>query len=152
MQLTRFSDLALRTLMRLGEGSAIDGPRMTVAELASAVEAPEGHVAKVVSRLARIGVVRSLRGRTGGVVLEDSAAARSVGSLLRELEPQTPVIDCIRPSPCPYLEGDCLLRHRLADATESFYRSLDDLRVADLIADASKARGKPVALGLPHTP
>ena len=151
MQLTRFSDLALRTLMRLGEASAAPTTRMTVAELAVAIEAPDTHVAKVVSRLARLGVVRSIRGRSGGVLLAESAPAVSVGALLRELEPDSPVIDCSAPSPCPYLEGDCLLRHRLADATEAFYRSLDDLRVADLIADAARARRGAVPLGLPHT-
>nr|WP_255520441.1 Rrf2 family transcriptional regulator [Corynebacterium marambiense] len=150
--MTRFSDLALRTLMRLGEASAVDAPRMTVADLAEAIEAPDTHVAKVVSRLAKLGVVRSVRGRSGGVLLVETAPTLSVGLLLRELEPATPVIDCSAPSPCPYLEGDCLLRHRLAAATEAFYRSLDDLRVADLIADAVRPREIPVPLGLPHTP
>nr|WP_272493954.1 Rrf2 family transcriptional regulator [Corynebacterium pygosceleis] len=150
--MTRFSDLGLRILMRLGEASATDSPRMTVADLADAIEAPETHVAKIVSRLAGIGVVRSVRGRAGGVQLAESAPSLSVGRLLREMEPKTPVIDCSAPSPCPYLEGDCLLRHRLAAATEAFYRSLDDLHVADLIADASRPRDTPVSLGLPHTP
>ncbi|MBV7294128.1 RrF2 family transcriptional regulator [Corynebacterium sp. TAE3-ERU16] len=151
MQLTRFSDLALRTLMRLGEASAVGATRVTVADLAAAIEAPDTHVAKVVSRLAKLGVVRSIRGRSGGVLLSESAPTHSVGALLRELEPKSPVIDCSVPSPCPYLEGDCLLRHRLADATEAFYRSLDDLRVADLIADAAPARRGAVPLGLPHS-
>ncbi|GAA2435522.1 hypothetical protein GCM10010405_18270 [Streptomyces macrosporus] len=54
MRLTKFTDLALRVVMRL---AVTDGPETaTSREVAAAVAAPYTHVSKVVSRLRHLGV------------------------------------------------------------------------------------------------
>ncbi|KIX64184.1 transcriptional regulator, partial [Streptomyces sp. MBRL 10] len=64
MRLTRFTDLALRTLMRLAVEET-DLP--TTREVASSMEVPYTHTAKVVARLQHLGLVEARRGRGGGL-------------------------------------------------------------------------------------
>lgn len=152
MQLTRFSDLGLRAVMRLGEiAQAADvnvapAPRTTVATLAADINASYAHVARVVAALAELNVVRSERGRSGGIYLHDGAFETSVGWLLRQLEGDREVVNCADPE-CPYAGRDCLLRHRLAAAREAFFASLDDLTVRELVV--KHAPDGPAPLGLP---
>lgn len=153
MHLTRFSDLGLRIVMRLGESGngSVDkrARRETVAAIAESINASRDHVARVVAKLTALEVVRSERGRAGGVYLNDTAPERSVGWLLRELEGSGEVINCIEPE-CPYAARDCLLRHRLAAAKEAFFASLDDFTVGELIsATVNTAPPGAVGLGLP---
>lgn len=148
MHLTRFSDLGLRLVLRLGEYSKNigieSGRRSTVANLAADINGSEAHVARVVAKLAELGIVRSVRGRSGGVYLDDAAYDMTVGQVLRLLEGSGEVVNC---EECPYVSRNCLLRHRLAAAKEAFFASMDDLTLADLLQDNEQKTV--VALGLP---
>ncbi|HSA51042.1 MAG TPA: Rrf2 family transcriptional regulator [Yinghuangia sp.] len=131
MRLTKFTDLALRAVMRL----AVSGgdPALTTREVAAAVDVPYTHMAKAVSRLNELGVVHARRGRGGGLELTVLGHRASVGWLVRELEGKEEVVECEGDSPCP-LRGACRLRRALRDAQEAFYASLDSLTVADLVS------------------
>ncbi|MYM19698.1 transcriptional regulator [Brevibacterium sp. 5221] len=137
MELTRFTDLALRALMRI----AAQPERVTAAQLAAQVAAPPAFMAKVVTRLSGMELVDARRGRTGGLTLAPGVLERSVGGIVRELE-AGPVIDCLHPEPCPLLTGGCLLRAALGRAQEAFYASLDPIRLRDLVP-AAAARPAP---------
>ncbi|WP_194860401.1 Rrf2 family transcriptional regulator, partial [Dietzia sp. SYD-A1] len=71
MQLSRFSDLALRALMRLAVADG-RGDRMTAGGIAESVNASTSHVAKTVSRLVELGLVESRRGRGGGLAITEA--------------------------------------------------------------------------------
>ncbi|MET7298545.1 Rrf2 family transcriptional regulator [Embleya sp. NPDC005575] len=131
MQLTRFTDLALRAVMRLAV--AEKNQALTTREVAEAVEVPYTHMAKAVSRLGELGVVHARRGRGGGLELTVLGHRASVGWLVRELEGEGEVVVCDGESPCP-LRGACRLRRALRQAQDAFYSSLDSLTVADLVS------------------
>lgn len=133
MRLTKFTDLALRVVLRLAhvdDGSV----RITAKEVAVAVGAPHTHVAKVVSKLRHLDVVEARRGRNGGLTLTDTGWAASVGWIVRELEGSADVVGCLDNPPCPLLRG-CKLRGALRVAQEAFFASLDPIIVRDLVAD-----------------
>jgi Rrf2 family transcriptional regulator, nitric oxide-sensitive transcriptional repressor len=133
MQLTRFTDLGLRTMMLLAAGEAVEH-RVTTGTIALGAAASENHVAKAVSRLADLGMVHARRGRAGGLTLTDAGRQVSAGWLIRRLEGDKDVIDCDGDNPCPLLPA-CRLRRALAEAKEAFYRELDRYTVSDLITD-----------------
>lgn len=135
MRLTKFTDLALRAVMRLAvSGNDGDDAALTTREVAAAVDVPYTHMAKAVSRLNELGVVHARRGRGGGLELTVLGRRASVGWLVRELEGKgEEVVECEGDSPCP-LRGACRLRRALRDAQEAFYASLDPLTVADLVS------------------
>ncbi|KUH73675.1 transcriptional regulator [Mycolicibacterium novocastrense] len=134
MQLTRFTDLGLRTMMLLAAGEA-EERRVTTRSIAVGAHASENHVAKAVARLAELGVVSTQRGRVGGLTLTAAGREASLGWLIRRLEGDREVIDCDGTHPCPLVSA-CRLRRALADAKEAFYRELDRHTIADLTRDA----------------
>lgn len=130
MQLTRFTDLGLRTMMLLAAGDAADR-RITTRSIATGADASEHHVAKAVARLVDLGMVNAKRGRVGGLSLTEDGRTVSLGWLVRRLEGDAEVIDCAGDRPCPLIAG-CRLRRVLAEAKEAFYRELDNHTLQDL--------------------
>jgi Rrf2 family nitric oxide-sensitive transcriptional repressor len=83
-------------------------------------------------RLRELGLVESVRGRTGGVRISPAGRTATVGWLLRQLDPRTDVADCETPhGDCP-LSGGCGLRMALRRAREAFYAELDGTVIAEL--------------------
>ncbi|MEU1280892.1 Rrf2 family transcriptional regulator [Streptomyces sp. NPDC005805] len=144
MRLTKFTDLALRSVMRLAV--CADGEVLTTREVAEAMDVRQTHAAKAVSRLQHLGVVEARRGRGGGLALTGFGRSASVGWLVRQLEGEEEVVACDDP-PCP-LRGACRLRGALRAAQEAFYTALDPLTVADLVASPTG----PVLVGLGAPP
>lgn len=130
MRLTRFTDVALRVLMRLAVVENEDPP--TTREVAATMEVPYTHTAKVVARLQHLGLVEARRGRGGGLILTGAGRSASIGGLVRELEGPGDVVECEGSTPCP-LRSACRLRSALRRAQEAFYASLDPITVAELV-------------------
>ncbi|MET9801758.1 Rrf2 family transcriptional regulator [Streptomyces sp. NPDC006368] len=141
MRLTKFTDLALRAVMRLAVPGTSES--LTTREVAQAMDVSYAHMAKAVARLQALGVVEARRGRGGGLALTEAGRSASVGRLVRELEGDGEVAACEGDAPCP-LRGACRLRHALRDAQQAFYATLDPLTVRDLVASPTG----PVLIGL----
>ena len=136
MQLTGFTDLALRLVMRL---AVLDeGETATTGALADQLHVRATHAAKVVTALHKLGVVEARRGRTGGLRLAGDARSVSVGWLVRELEGPREVVDCEGANPCP-LRGGCRLRTALREAQEAFFAALDPLTIDDVSASPTRS-------------
>ncbi|OBC04811.1 transcriptional regulator [Mycobacterium sp. 852013-50091_SCH5140682] len=146
MQLTRFTDLGLRTLMLLASAES-SGRRVTTRTIAASANASEHHVAKAVSRLAELGMVHARRGRVGGLVLTEAGRTASIGALVRELEGDREVIECGGEHPCPLIAA-CRLRRALAEAKAAFYAELDRHTVTDLSGGIGFSAGLPIVLQL----
>ena len=146
MRLTKFTDLALRSVMRLAVVRDGDDP-LTTREVAEVMSVPYTHAAKAITRLQHLGVVEARRGRGGGLALTGLGRRASVGWLVRELEGDGEVVACEDDPPCP-LRAACRLRGALRNAQEAFYAALDPLTVADLVASPTG----PVLIGLGDRP
>lgn len=144
MRLTKFTDLALRVVLRLAQGD--DAERITAKEVAAAVGAPHTHVAKAVSRLQHLQIVEARRGRNGGLTLTARGRDASVGWIVRMLEGTGDVVGCVDDPPCPLLRG-CTFRGALRGAQEAFFASLDPITVRDLATDRTQWIGRSSATG-----
>ncbi|MGW1812441.1 RrF2 family transcriptional regulator [Streptomyces sp. NPDC002125] len=142
MRLTRFTDVALRVLMRLTVTAEGEDPP-TTREVADTMQVPYTHAAKVVARLQHLGLVDARRGRGGGLSLTTAGRSASIGALVRQLEGPGEVVECEGSTPCP-LRSACRLRSALRQAEEAFYASLDPLTVGDLTASPTG----PLLLGI----
>jgi len=131
VRLTKYTDLALRAVMRLAVVD--DGELLTTRGIAEAVRVPYTHMAKAIAHLRHLGVVEARRGRNGGLALTEAGRRTPVGRLIRTLEGDREAVTCEGGTPCP-LAGGCRLRRALREAQESFYASLDRLVVNDLVA------------------
>ncbi len=133
MKLTLRANLAMRILMHCAVHKA---GLLRAADVARACNASENHVAQVVSQLAGAGYLQTTRGRAGGIALALPAAQIPVGQVLRLIESEVPLAECMAgPSnTCP-LTPACRLRGALARAEAAFYRELDGLSLEDLVAE-----------------
>jgi Rrf2 family protein len=134
MQLTRFTDLGLRAVMRLAVAT---DERPTSKEIALQLSVSYAHMSKVITRLSEFGVIDARRGRGGGLALTELGRTARMGWLVRRLEEGSgggEVIECEGLNPCP-LRAGCRLRGALRRAQDAFYASLDCLTIEDLIRD-----------------
>jgi Rrf2 family nitric oxide-sensitive transcriptional repressor len=130
MNITRFSDLALRLLMYLGSRVEPMQATVTVREVATLFNVPYTHLVKVAHQLGQQGLLITTKGAGGGLRLARSAESIRLGEILRITEPSDSVIDCIT-QPCP-LAGACLLKGALDNAYAVFLETLDRYTLAEV--------------------
>lgn len=141
MHLLTSTDFALRVLMRLGTEPG-PGPVSVEALSRDLGGLSRNHLHKIVQELAVLGVVQTVRGAKGGVRLAVEPGKIRVGSLVRQLEADQPIVECFRPDQgcCTLLVG-CCLRGFLREAREDFYRSLDRWTMDDCLPVAPARLG-----------
>lgn len=144
MQLTGFTDVALRLLMLL---AAREDGTATTSSLAGQLDVRYNHAAKVVATLQKLGLVETRRGRSGGLRLAEGAGATSVGALVRTLEGGREVVECEGTRPCP-LRTACGLRVALRQAQEAFFATLDPYTIGDVVG--APTRSLLLTLGADH--
>ena len=130
MKLTAHTDYALRTLMTL---AVLDDRLVTIDELARRHRISKNHLMKVAQTLVGHGLVKSGRGRSGGLKPAQDPATIRMGSAVRLLEDDVRLVDCLGEGPygC-VLHGACGLTGALARALEAFFAELDRVTLADL--------------------
>ena len=130
MRLTSFTDYGLRMLMRLA--SAPDRAFST-AELADEFKLSRNHLAKIMQRLSRAGTIATRRGGGGGAVLARPASEIRLGAVVRQLEEDQPLVECLSGDGgnCT-LDGHCRLKSRLRAAENAFLADLDRATLADI--------------------
>ena len=129
MRLSVQTDYALRTLMYL---AANDGHH-SITEIARQYGISKNHLMKVAQRLVAEGFVDSVRGRSGGLLLNQPPDTINVGQVVRTFEDYGSFVECFdKSSNACVITPVCGLRHVLADGVEAFLRHLDGFTVADL--------------------
>lgn len=129
MQLDKFTDYALRVLMTL---TVKDPERVPTSKIASLFGLSENHLSKVATQLGHEGFVISERGRNGGLTLARPADQISVGSVVRAMKRDSPVVECFGTNKSCLILPACGLRSPLALAQEAFFSTLDDYTLADV--------------------
>jgi Rrf2 family nitric oxide-sensitive transcriptional repressor len=129
MRLTLYTDYALRTLMYLG----LKEPKQaSIAEIARAYGISESHLTKVAYHLGRTGLVKTSRGRGGGLRLAQPAGRIILGEVVRQTEEDLALAECFGDGTC-VITGVCQLRTILREALTAFLGVLDRYTLADLI-------------------
>jgi len=134
MRLTLWTDYAFRTLIYIG---AKGGGLSTIAEIAERFDISRLHLMKVVNRLSVQDYIEAIRGRNGGIRLARPPAQIRVGAVVRDTEEDLSVMGCLsgpeaEPGFCR-IEGCCVLRRALREATLAFLDVLDRYTLADLL-------------------
>jgi Rrf2 family transcriptional regulator, nitric oxide-sensitive transcriptional repressor len=132
MKLLTSTDFALRVLMRL---SATPDEHVSTDALARELVISRHHLHKIVQYLTEAGLVRTIRGARGGVMLARSASEIRVGEVIRSHEHDQALVECFRTDggACN-LFPRCRLRGMLDAAKNAFYQHLDRYTLADCLA------------------
>jgi Rrf2 family nitric oxide-sensitive transcriptional repressor len=122
MQLTRFSDYALRVLMF---AQAAGDRLVTIEEMADAYAISRAHLMKVVNALTRAGYLTAVRGRYGGLRLAKPASTINLGDVVRATEPDFALVECFATGNRCVITKCCKLQGVLRAALGAFLAELD---------------------------
>ncbi|ODT24206.1 MAG: BadM/Rrf2 family transcriptional regulator [Hyphomicrobium sp. SCN 65-11] len=123
MQLTKFSDFALRVLMYV---HAAGDRRVTIEEMAASYQISRAHLMKVVNTLTRTGYLTAVRGRSGGLKLARPADEIRLGAVIRDTEPDFALVECFATGSQCVITGCCRLPRVLNKALSAFLDTLDE--------------------------
>ena len=129
MQLTHYTDYALRVLIFLTLQEKDE--RVTINDISEHFEIPRNHLVKVVHRLGQLQYIKTIRGKSGGILLADQAKTLRIGDVVRNMEAKLEIVDCKSPSICPILPK-CQLKQVLNEARDAFLQVLDQYTLQDL--------------------
>ncbi len=135
MRLTNFSDYALRLLIFV---ATKPDELVTIAEVSKVYGISKNHLMKITNTLAQGGFVETVRGAKGGLRLAKPASAINLAAVVRLTEAGSDLVECFNPATntC-VIDKACRLKHVLHDALESFYHTLAQVTLADLVARPS---------------
>ena len=135
MRMNQASDFALRILMLL----ATKKEPVTIDVIATELGLVKSHIMKITAKLRQAGILNAQRGRIGGISLSKPAAEISVGQVVRVIESDFAVVECMQSgkSNCTFMPR-CKLRKTLNRATEAFLKILDDQSIKELLPATSQ--------------
>jgi Rrf2 family nitric oxide-sensitive transcriptional repressor len=142
MRHTTHADFALRVLLYL---RVAPGRRASVSAVAEAHRISRHHLDKVVQRLAGAGLVVTARGRGGGIHLDRDPAGITVGEIMRAMENDFAVVECLGPARYCRIAGVCGARSVFAQALDAYFAVLDAATLEDIAVNEDGLRG---ALGV----
>ncbi len=99
---------------------------------------------KVVSDLAKQGLLQTTRGRGGGLRLSKEPGAIRIGAVVRASESDFRLVECFdaTTNACT-LTPTCRLKHVFDSALRGYFQALDDATLADLTAESAGPESGP---------
>lgn len=130
MYLTRYTDYSLRVLLFV---ALKDSEISTIREISESYDISKNHLMKIVQNLTNNGYLIALRGKNGGLRLNGRPEEINIGALMRELEQDHALVECFSHANTCVITPVCQLKHVLAEALESFFKTMDQYSLADLL-------------------
>lgn len=138
MRLTAYTDYALRLLMLL----ALRGERATtIGDVAERYGISRNHLMKIAHQLGQSGLVKTTRGRGGGLRLARDPARIGLGEIVRLTEEGFALVECFEATGgrCAITPA-CRLQSVLSEALAAFLAVLDRYTLADLVERPARLR------------
>jgi len=130
MKFSKSTDLAVHGLWILAQNRP---QQVFIAELALKQNVSQTYLAKVFQKLARKGLVNSVRGKRGGFCLARDPEGISIADVARAVEAEEPFFECLAPVRGCEGQNDCKVRETFLHAGEVMYEVLEKITLADLL-------------------
>lgn len=130
MELSRFTDYSLRTLIFAG----LHAERtITVPEVAAAFGISENHLVKVAHKLGKLGFLETKRGRSGGFRLGRIPREINLGEVVRATE-SLALVECLGADGgrCSITRA-CVLKRVIGEARDAFLATFDRYTLEDML-------------------
>ena len=137
MQLTLFTDYALRTLVYLALQP--EDRLSTITEVAEKFQISRNHVVKIVHQLGVKGYIETVRGKHGGIRLAHTPDAINLKDVISDMENVSCLLDCQREN-C-LLNSVCRLQAIMRKAMRAFLGVLAEYTLQDLVKDTDRLCG-----------
>jgi len=130
MRLTNFSDYSIRVLLYL---SVHNERLVNIKEIADSYQISKNHLMKVIYQLGKLGYIKTIRGRNGGIRLAKEPSEINIGQLVRKTEEDFNIVECfcIENNKCP-ITSICTVQGVLHQALHAFLEVLDAYTLQDI--------------------
>ena len=130
MQLTQFTDYSLRALIYIATRREL----CNIHDIARAYTISSNHLLKIIHNLSKMGVIKTTRGKSGGIVMAQDPADINLGELILKLEPNFYLVPCFNKEKADCcIAPVCKLKRILFDAKEAFLAVLNAYTLADIL-------------------
>ncbi|TDG12622.1 Rrf2 family transcriptional regulator [Seongchinamella unica] len=136
MRLTTFTDYSIRVLAFV---ATKDEGKSTIQEIAHRYGISRNHLMKVVQELHQKGYLVATRGKNGGLSLSRPPEEINLGALVRDVEKDFNLAECLGANNSCVITPVCGLRPVLASALDAFFNVLDQHTLADIFRGTDKA-------------
>lgn len=143
MRLTQWSDYSLRVLMYCAHAEGRESP-VTISEIAEAHHISRAHLTKIVMTLSELGLLKTMRGRGGGLRLLKPADEIVIGEVVRRTESDLALVECFGDQNNCRLDQGCRLKAVLNRALKKFMAELDGVTLADVVGKGAQRIGIPL--------
>jgi len=141
LNLSEATSMAMHAMVYL---AASDGQPCTASEVGSSLRMSEAHLSKVLQRLGKAGLVRSVRGPGGGYVLARPAEEIALLDIYQAMEGPFKPADCLMGSPVCRGRG-CILGGLIGTLNRETRAYLSRTRISQLTGVYGRLRGRPRA-------
>lgn len=133
MHLTRQSDYGVRAILHLA--NLPYGEIVQTREIAAREEIPSKYLPSIIRTLARAGLIRTLRGNQGGVMLARPPEEVNLREVIEAVEGPIFLVPCMQgPQQCSH-EDDCTFRQVCENLQQMMVWQLENTTFADLTSD-----------------
>lgn len=138
MQLTQFTDYSLRALIYI----SLNQSKCTIKDITNVYTISSNHMIKIIHNLSKLELIKTTRGKNGGVVLSVNPADVNLGELIRKLESNFDLVPCFnREKENCCIAPVCKLKLILHEAQKAFMNVLNQLTLADIIQNKTELNG-----------
>lgn len=135
MQLTQFTDYSLRALIYI----ALRKDSCTIKEITEAYKISNNHMVKIIHNLGKLGLIKTIRGKNGGILMAAQPEAVNLGQLVVQLEPHFDLVPCFNKTKANCcIAPACKLRNVLHEARAAFMAVLGKYTLADILHNPSQ--------------
>jgi len=140
MKISTKGRYGLRAFIDLARYSE-EGP-VSINSIAQRQHLSEGYLEQLMAKLKKAGLVKSLRGSSGGYTLAKDASEVSVGDVLRALEGDMELVACAafhEAEPCG-LQQTCVAKYVWQKINMSILNTIDEIKI-DTLVEQSRQEG-----------
>ena len=112
-----------------------DGEAVSITSIASRQGISERYLEQLMSKLKKAGIISSIRGASGGYILARAPEDVSVGDVLRALEGNLELVDCLGASDeesCNFIDT-CATKYVWKRISDSINQTVDGILLNELI-------------------
>ncbi|PWY56512.1 BadM/Rrf2 family transcriptional regulator [Legionella qingyii] len=130
MQLTQFTDYSLRALIYI----ALRKESCTIKDITEAYDISNNHMIKIIHNLSKLGLIKTIRGKNGGILMAAQPESINLGQLITQLEPHFDLVPCFnREKANCCIAPVCKLKGVLYEAQAAFMDILGRYTLADVL-------------------
>ncbi|RUR18258.1 Rrf2 family transcriptional regulator [Legionella sp. km535] len=135
MQLTQFTDYSLRALIYI----ALKKDICTIKDITEAYSISGNHMIKIIHNLSKMGLIKTIRGKNGGIILAANPQEINLGSLVVHLESNFDLVPCFNKDKANCcIAPVCKLKNILYEARNAFMSVLNQYTLADIMHNKSE--------------